>query len=72
MDLEGLESDFNTYGTKELLQNYSSNVDIIYTGCTEDKSILDDLLISYANTGYEYLHSDLTDGKYKAQIKLTY
>ena len=70
MDLQGLESDFNTYGTKELLQSYSSNVDIIYTGCTADKSILDDLLISYATTGHEYLHSELIEGKYKAQIKL--
>jgi hypothetical protein len=71
MDLEGLESDFNIYGTKELLQSNGFNVDLIYTGCTEDKSILDGLLISYATTGYEYLHSDLIDGKYKAQIKYT-
>lgn len=71
MDIQGLESDFNTYGTKEFLQSYNSNVDIIYTGCTEDKSILDGLLISYATTGYEYIHSELIQGKYKAQIKLT-
>ena len=71
MDLEGLESDFNIYGTKELLQSNGFNVDLIYTGCTEDKSILDGLLISYATTGYEYLHSNLKDGNYKAQIKHT-
>ena len=71
MDLQGLESDFNTYGTKELLQSYNSNVDIIYTGCAVDKSVLDDLLISYATTGYEYIHSELVEGRYKAQIKLT-
>lgn len=70
MDLQGLESDFNTYGTKELLQSYNSNVDIIYTGCTADKSVLDNLLISYATTGCEYIHSELIEGKYKAQIKL--
>lgn len=71
MDLQGLESDFNTYGTKELLQNVVSNVDIIYTGCAVDKSVLDDLLISYATTGYDYVHSELVEGRYKAQIKLT-
>ena len=71
MDLQGLESDFNNYGTKKLLQSPFSNVDIIYIGCTVDKSVLDDLLISYATTGYEYIHSQLEEGRYKAQIKLT-
>ena len=37
MDLQQLETAFNQYGTKELLQSYNSNVDIIYTGCTVDK-----------------------------------
>ena len=71
MDLQGLESDFNIYGTKELLQSINSNVDIIYSGCVVDKSILDELLISYTTTGYEYIHSELIEGRYKAQIKLT-
>lgn len=71
MDIQGLESDFNMYGTKELLQSYYSNVDIIYTGCAVDKSVLDDLLMFYAPTGYGYIHSELIEGRYKAQIKLT-
>jgi hypothetical protein len=71
MDLQGLESDFNIYGTKLLLQSNGSNVDLVYTECTVDKFILDNLIISYATTGYEYLHSDLKNGKYKAQLKYT-